>query len=72
MPLHGNEVFGLVHEGAVHVQDLMRPVSMKLPGNGEGNPVEEAMALFGKTLDGWLPCFGIESESQSGALLEEL
>jgi hypothetical protein len=31
-----DEVFGLAYEGAVHVQDFVRPVAGRGPGNGEG------------------------------------
>jgi len=55
----GEQVFGLVYEGAVHCQDLMRPWDLKKKpvGNGRGMPTNEGMDLFSRALDAWLPCF---------------
>lgn len=56
---NGEEVFGLVYEGAVHCQDLMRPweLEKKPVGNGRGVPADEGLELFSRALDVWLPCF---------------
>ena len=51
VPPPGDEVFGIVYEGAVHVSDLA------LAASGQA-PVEAGRALFESALDVWLECFG--------------
>lgn len=53
VPPPGDEVFGVVYEGAVHVPDLAFVASGPAP-------VEEGRALFESALDVWLECFGKE------------
>lgn len=50
-PPSGDEVFGVVFEGQVHVSGITRRA-----GNVTG-PVDVALELFGEALDAWLPCF---------------
>lgn len=51
-PPPGNDVFGIVYPGQVHVSDLSRKAR-----NATDSPVNIGLALFGKALDAWLPCF---------------
>ena len=57
VPPPGDDVFGLVYAGAVHGQDLARPVAGPEPGSGSGIPFDEGLALFESALDVWLVCF---------------
>ena len=64
-PPEGDEVFGAVWEGEVHVRDLRTGKE-----SFEGSPVERGLELFGKALDQWLPCFG-KDEIESGIVSTE-
>ncbi|KFY72390.1 hypothetical protein V499_07477 [Pseudogymnoascus sp. VKM F-103] len=55
VPPPGNDVFGVVYEGAVHVSDLAFAASGPAP-------VEKGRALFESALDVWLDCFGKEKD----------
>jgi hypothetical protein len=52
VPPDGDDVFGAVWEGAVHVRDLRTKIE-----TFEGSLIEKGLELFGRALDGWLPCF---------------
>ena len=53
IPPEGDEVFGAVWDGALHVSDLRTRNETFV-----GSIVESGLDLFGKALDDWLPCFG--------------
>lgn len=66
VPPPGDEVFGIVHKGSVHVEDQIKR------GGDPVGPIDDGLELFGKALDVWLPCFqSVETIRQNTAGSQE-
>jgi len=59
-PPPGDEVFEIIYPEQLHVSDLSRRA-----WDVAANPVDEGLALFGKALDAWLPCFKAKMKRDS-------